>query len=87
MLPLLIAAGIGLVAGAAAGSGFTTTNHHSEHKHVHVHVHKGRGRTSGLARAEKSKQMTTNLYKFAKSNALPPSERDSVHKAISDTKE
>lgn len=81
MLPLLIAAGIGLIAGAAASSGDNVT-HHSEHKHVHLHTHKGRGKRRRLTSNQRAKRVTTNLYNFAKTNALPPGERQAVHKAI-----
>jgi hypothetical protein len=81
MLPLLIAAGIGLIAGAAAGFGGNVT-HNSEHKHIHVHSHKGRGKRRKLSPNQRAKQATTNLYNFAKTNALPPGERQAVHKAI-----
>jgi hypothetical protein len=84
MLPLLIAAGIGLVAGAAAASGGTQETHTSNHKHVHLHVQKKPKSSRGGRKRpnQKAKRITTNLYNFSKSNALPPGERRAVHKAI-----
>lgn len=84
MLPLLIAAGIGLVAGAASASGGNQATHNSNHKHVHFHVHKKpkSNRRRRIGPNHQAKRITSTLYNFTKSNALPPGERAAVHKAI-----
>ncbi len=84
MLPFLIAAGVGLVAGAACASGGTQETHTGNHKHVHFHVNKKRKSNGGRRKRpnQKAKRITTNLYNVSKRTALPPGERRAVHKTI-----